>query len=317
MSNLGLGKDVPSTEEVLFGWLPPEPYDIALRRILQDPTSPMYWDRIGASLVWPPLGMSCTSCPPTEVITSPDRWDAAWMSPGTRMYTVRNGACAKPSTKQRWITGFRPWVDAPTWSGIYINLPEDLEELRWRNSPPLPSGPPEERQRRGYPAGRSTEADSYLLQGGKVTTWKHGKGTTLKKIRQRLEQFRMKSRDPIPEGCKSLPKEIDGRVVRYDGQALTEEEMDRPDKGSVEQLKSLFQVVFYFQPRDDMAALAYKISMDQGTHDYDEEQKRNAAMNIYDEFMKDMKKDLHSEKIARDLGRVRPRMLCPYDSLFF
>ncbi len=38
-------------------------------------------------------------------------------------------------------------------------------------------------------------------------------------------------------------------------------------------------------------SLTSKLDMDQGTHDYDEEQKSDAAMKIYEEFIKDSKEE--------------------------
>ena len=359
-------QDAEVTEEAPFTWLPPAAYDVTLKLTLQDPRSPMYWDRIGASYVWPPLGQTLSHVSGTKtvgknVIMSPDRWSEKWMSPGTRIYHVRHVEGGKKPPKLRWIGGFSA-KGVPEWNHVYINLPTDLDELRWRNAPRLPANPYQGSSQPpgGHSAGSVTEADADMLDEGMtlpqaaaaakrlvgqelqvatlrkqkvmamiatlpgvedthssagetsaVTRDTHSKKRALTKTRDRLEKFRMLSNDPISMGAKSLPKAFGGaKRRRYDGRPTTDAEFYRPQRGSDEQLESLAHLRFYYQPEDDMAALAYRISMDQGCHDYTEEEKRARALELNDEFCR----DLDDQVQAWNVMDHPPRILYPHES---
>ena len=149
------------------GWLPPAAYDVTLKLTLQDPRSPMYWEKIGASYVWPPLGQTTSHVSGTKtvgknVVMSANRWAAKWMSSGTRMYPVRQGEGSKKAPLKRWIGGFSA-KGVPEWNKVYINLPTDLDELRWRNAPP-PQG--SSQHPGGHSAGSVTQADADMLDEG-------------------------------------------------------------------------------------------------------------------------------------------------------
>ena len=344
--------------EAPSGWLPPAAYDVSLKLTLQDPRSPMHWDKIGASYVWPPLGQTTSHVSGTKtvgknVVMSSNRWAAKWMSSGTRMYPVRQGQGSKKAPLKRWIGGFSA-KGVPSWNNVYINLPTDLDELRWRNAPP-PQG--SSQHPGGHSAGSVTQADADMLDEGltqpqaeaaaerlvgkelqlanlrkqkimemignhpdvedvdsegeasAVNRRRHSKIRALTKTRDRLEKLRMRSSDPIPLDAKSLPKAFGGAAPRrYDSQPTTAAEYYRPMRGSDEQLQSLSHLRFYYQPEDDMAALAYRISMDQGCHDYTEEQKRAIALEISDDFCQ----DLSAQAKAWEQVKNRPRQLFPH-----
>ena len=305
-------KDAPDTIDAPCGWLPKATYEVSLKLTLQDPKSRMYWDKFGGCFLWPPLGQilnhaSGTETDGTTVVMAPDRWNDGFMSPGTRMYKVRGIPGGKKAPTMRWLGGFSADGNPP-WNGYMIDLPKDLEELKWRNAPggssELPAGssqhPGGTADIRGQGSRRGNEAKvanrrkdvvmGMITRGGDVPAEESqtSKRKALSKIRDRLVKFRMESHDPIPPGCKSQAKTKEGVPIIYDGNPATLAEYFRPQQGSRDQLEDCHHLRFYYQPWDDMAALAFRISMDQGCHDYDEGQKKDAAMQMYDKFVEEL-----------------------------
>ena len=315
-------KDAPPTEEAAWGWLPAAAYDVSLKLTFQDPRSPMYWDRMGASYVWPPLGGTIShvsgtkgNTPGESSINSPDRWDAPWMSYGTRVYPSR---ISDKRSKLRFIGGYSMKGQCPYYEH-YIKLPEMLDELQWRNAPPLPQGElaaPSLAGNRGSLQPPSVGLDS--APSGKAnpkrgnfridrinqfktvrglhssfsagSTEPKGKGEgvrhedanlrRLTKLRDRWEKLRMLTSQPIPDHCKTKPDH-----TSYDSPPRTQEELARPMVGTAQELERLFHMRFYYQPQDDMCRLAFKLSIDQGKNNYaTKEDARVAGQEMLNEF---------------------------------
>ena len=345
-----MAKDAPRTEAAPFGWLPPAAYDVSLKFTVQDVNSPMHWDVAGISYVWPPLGQTVQHVSGTKTeenkkeIFNNDNWKKYFISPGTRMFPIRPDSSRERQPVQRWIGGFSPAGSQPPWNGVYIDLPNDLDALRWRNQPPSSTSLPQRSaQASGSTSAASLNAPDAVLAdesltpphaeaaarprrrgeaqparskrnkvqvlidmdfeaqnegggkgGGKGSApeWPWGeptlaKKTALARTRDRLQRLRMESSEEIPLDCKFLGRTPEGLPIRYDSHhAGTEDSFQRhPQRGNPQQLESLHNFVYYHQPWCDKSALAYKISMDQGCHDYTYEEKRAAAQRMYAEFV--------------------------------
>jgi len=321
-SGLSWVKDAPASAEAPWSWLPPAAYDVSLKMTFQDPRSPMYWDKMGASFVWPPLGGTVShvsgtkgATPGESSVNSPDRWDAPWMSYGTRSYPARQG---DKRSKQRYVAGYSMKGPCPFYKH-YIKLPAMLEELQWRNAPPLPPGEPAAPSQpgnrgslqppsgKGKPKPGNSRIDKIrqfkTLRGiepanpASGSTEPRGKGQgarnddsnlrKLTKLRERWEKLRRATSQPIPDDAVTKPA-----GVCYDSPPRTLEHLARPQVGTEEELERLFHMRFYYQPQDDMCRFAFKLSIDQGKNNYPtKEAASQAAQKLLEEFFIEIKQE--------------------------
>ena len=305
----------------------------------------MYWDKMGACFVWPPLGGTVShvsgtkgEIPGESGVMSPNRWNANWMAYGTRQYPTYLG---DKRNQRRYVAGFTQKGKCP--HSAYIVLPQMLDELRWRNEPQDPQGelaapssqgslqPPQRTASGKPPTGpppdgtpKSMIAKIAMVKkcggiGAETAGSTEGSGVGAKrnqdgnmrkfiKMRDRQERFRMLSSDPIPIGCTGNP---DGKL-HYDSPRRTLEILMRPQTGTDEEKEQLYHARFMYQPQDDMSTLAFNISIDQGKQNYQTEGDAfAAAQTIINQYVDFLKQKADSWKLIKE----QPKSLMPHDLL--
>ena len=334
---------MPPSADAPWSWLPPAAYDISLKFTFTDKRSPLYWDKIGACFVWPPLGSTLGHVAVIDTKNKkPDeyksKWDEPWRALGTRAYP---GWADHKQNKLRWLGGYS-WKNEVPWSGHYIRLPEMSEELKWRNAPPvgelaaplaaaasgstnIPAGPLS-----FQPLGHGSRIETIRRMKtfcgihapapvntkgkvkGKGKRKSKGKGVRfddsnfrrVTKMRDRIERLLQQSSDPIPDGCKTKTAGVD-----YDSPPRTAEEMLRRADPTEEEKERLFHLRYYYMPEDDMCKLAFKLSVELG--------KMGPKLENTAEFVDPLCKEFcqHLQEVADLLEKkgIQPKMLRPED----